>query len=446
VNCIECTYPPPSPPPSSPPANQVEYNVPGVGGWGGTCTCPDGIVYQVGDNGDYCQTLACIGGVSGPCGSNNPGGAHVRVTCAPPSPPPTPPSPPSPPPSPPPSSPSPPPSPDVALVPDVTNGLTAAPAFVVVTVTASGSVSDYQNSTSALEASFAAQAGVYPSQVSIVITASNATTAVQVTAASQVTTASASVLITATINVPATTASGVASLLSSRLDTASVASAALGIPVTGVPSVVINSPQGSSGSNPCFPSSALVIKSDGTAARIDTLQEGESILATTAFGALTTDTVSFLSIAKPSVTAEAVITLTTAANTTLTLTPSHHLPVGMACCQELREAKDVGVGDVVWVVPKTPRTPPRRGDEAVPTTVSAITRISGHGGAGSLPRGLHSPVLTHGSYPVVDGVVTAFDAVGAVTLAKYGLPSLVAACKATGTCETVKRAIMGDLG
>ena len=61
--------------------NVVEYNVPGIGGWGGTCTCADGQVYQVGDTGG-CAAIACINGLSGPCSNNNPGGAGVRVTCA----------------------------------------------------------------------------------------------------------------------------------------------------------------------------------------------------------------------------------------------------------------------------------------------------------------------------------------------------------------------------
>jgi len=48
---------------------------------GGTCTCPDGQIFQVGDNGDNCGSLACVGGISGTCGWDNPGGANVRVTC-----------------------------------------------------------------------------------------------------------------------------------------------------------------------------------------------------------------------------------------------------------------------------------------------------------------------------------------------------------------------------
>ena len=62
--------------------NQRTYvGWPNVGDWGGTCTCPDGAVYQVGDNNDGCQSLACVGGVSGSCSENNPGGAGYRVVC-----------------------------------------------------------------------------------------------------------------------------------------------------------------------------------------------------------------------------------------------------------------------------------------------------------------------------------------------------------------------------
>ena len=45
----------------------MEENVVGVGVWGGLCTCPDGRSYYVGDNSDYCRTIACVGGISGEC-------------------------------------------------------------------------------------------------------------------------------------------------------------------------------------------------------------------------------------------------------------------------------------------------------------------------------------------------------------------------------------------
>jgi len=39
----------------------------GVGGWGGWCQCPNGERYNVGDRGDSCGSLACVGGVAEAC-------------------------------------------------------------------------------------------------------------------------------------------------------------------------------------------------------------------------------------------------------------------------------------------------------------------------------------------------------------------------------------------
>merc|ERR1712113_440908 len=48
--------------------NNIETeNADGVGVWGGSCTCPDGQVYQVGDNNNDCNSLACIGGEPSTC-------------------------------------------------------------------------------------------------------------------------------------------------------------------------------------------------------------------------------------------------------------------------------------------------------------------------------------------------------------------------------------------
>ena len=41
------------------------YSSEELGGWGGSCTCPNGNVYQVADNWDSCGSLACVGGISG---------------------------------------------------------------------------------------------------------------------------------------------------------------------------------------------------------------------------------------------------------------------------------------------------------------------------------------------------------------------------------------------
>lgn len=53
----------------------------GTGGHGGSCTCPNGEVYQVGDNGDNCATLACINGVSGTCNAEGGDWSGNKVTC-----------------------------------------------------------------------------------------------------------------------------------------------------------------------------------------------------------------------------------------------------------------------------------------------------------------------------------------------------------------------------
>lgn len=47
---------------------------------GGSCTCPSGAVYTVGDNNNDCASLACVGGDAGTCGPSNHGG-HRGVTC-----------------------------------------------------------------------------------------------------------------------------------------------------------------------------------------------------------------------------------------------------------------------------------------------------------------------------------------------------------------------------
>ena len=124
----------------------------------------------------------------------------------------------------------------------------------------------------------------------------------------------------------------------------------------------------------------------------------------------------------------AFLTLSTAANATLTLTPEHHVPVGAECCSTLKKAKDVSVGETMWAV---------KDGKAVATTVTATSKAHA--------KGLHSPVLTHGGFPVVDGLVTSFDTIEKVTLAKHGRAPLLAACKGTATCGAFKELFLaGD--
>ena len=54
----------------------------GVGGWGGTCRCPDGNEYQVADNNDACNSLACINGQKLNCNEYVGPWNGRRVTCA----------------------------------------------------------------------------------------------------------------------------------------------------------------------------------------------------------------------------------------------------------------------------------------------------------------------------------------------------------------------------
>ena len=76
-------------PPEAAVDNATE-NAPGVGGFGGSCTCPSGVTYQVGDQDDGCASLACVGGSSGTCNRHDGPWSRRRVVCTlPPPPPPT---------------------------------------------------------------------------------------------------------------------------------------------------------------------------------------------------------------------------------------------------------------------------------------------------------------------------------------------------------------------
>ncbi|CAE7241033.1 unnamed protein product [Symbiodinium pilosum] len=71
-----------------------DYGEGKVGAWGGPCTCPNGEIYQVGDNWNGCESLACVGGVSGDCEKvdrDERRGMKVRCDTPPPPPPTTPP-------------------------------------------------------------------------------------------------------------------------------------------------------------------------------------------------------------------------------------------------------------------------------------------------------------------------------------------------------------------
>ena len=138
----------------------------------------------------------------------------------------------------------------------------------------------------------------------------------------------------------------------------------------------------------------------------------------TAEGVLTTDTVSALSLADEDAESTFLV-LSTAAGHNVTLTEAHHVPVGPSCCATLKTASEIELGDTMWLSSTT--------GAAVPSAVTKMATVS--------KKGLHSPVMTNGHFPLVDGIVTAFDSINMVTAASYGIPIL----EATGTIELFKR-------
>ena len=179
---------------------------------------------------------------------------------------------------------------------------------------------------------------------------------------------------------------------------------------------------------------------DGTPRRLDALRAGDAIVAASADGTLTTDTVSILSLADADVQGTTFVVLTTASGRNLTLTPTHHVPVGAACCADLKQAKDVAVGETVYeLAMSTSKTILDQPGEAVVSASAAVrsTQVKKIGTA--IKPGLHSPVLSHGTMPIVNGVATSFDALHNVRLASYGLPLL----EATGLTATFRDAVLG---
>ena len=120
------------------------------------------------------------------------------------------------------------------------------------------------------------------------------------------------------------------------------------------------------------------------------------------------------------------IMLRTDGGITLTLTPTHHLPVGASCCSNLKMAREVAVGETVWAVGGASRS------------ITAQT-IASKGI--TIETGLHNPLLTNGHFPLVNNVTTSFNTFTIVTLDAYAVPFLTALCKATGTCASLRKAI-----
>lgn len=311
----------------------------------------------------------------------------------------------------------------------------------------SGSVNDYGASEqNAIKSTFANAAGVSAADIVLEITSAsvNVKASIKVTDAG-VAAATSSSLNAGILQSPATLSTALQQSGNAQLQGATVVSATA--PVTREVSSSSNqgsSNQGSSNQgssnpssdaeDPCFPSTAMITRADGTKAAIASLRPGDAIVAVTSDGFFQTDVVSVLSIAK-AVDAVAFLTLMSHTGDNITLTASHHLSVGAACCATLKPADAVEVGETLWRMPPMDAQTIAAGD-AVPqkTRIVKITK--------TIKAGLHSPVLMHGGFPVVDAFVTSFDSVNRVMLAKYALPLATSVCEATGTCALLRRAIV----
>lgn len=170
---------------------------------------------------------------------------------------------------------------------------------------------------------------------------------------------------------------------------------------------------------PCFPSSASVELRGGARVRLDALRVGDEVRSVDLAGRPSVGRVSALSVRRPD--ARAVVwRVTTEAGGVLHATADHHVASGAACCAHVVRVRTLRPGDVLWTSVN--------GTRASPVRVSSVR-------SGVDAVGLHSPVLSNGDHPVVDGVVTSFDRIAVVRLARtVGLGWVEALCHAVGWC------------
>jgi hypothetical protein len=332
-------------------------------------------------------------------------------------------------PSPPPPSPSPPPPSPTTAPPPPPSSWPPPPGDlkVVVTFTAAGNPEDFDTTerNALLQAAARAFGFTTGAPLGSTVTITAASVNIQFVFPTDQSTASTIQSTANSFTSAAALQSAIVAQLTSPLAIESTGGGSLA--VTSAPTVAVSQTpvvDADAGGDPCFPSEALVTIADGTPRRLDALRAGDAIVAARADGTLTTDTVSLLSLADADVQSTTFVVLTTASGRNLTLTPTHHVPVGAACCADLKQAKDIAVGETVY--------------EAVAASAAVSATQVKEIGTATKP-GLHSPVLSHGTMPIVNGVATSFDALHNVRLASYGLPLL----EATGLTATFRDAILG---
>ena len=270
-----------------------------------------------------------------------------------------------------------------------------------------------------MQSAIATVAGVHPSSVTVDVTSGSVIVDVRILTPTTTATLVQSAMVSAT-STPNSRTSMFASVSGVSVTVLAVVTPPTVSASTPSPTVSASPPPSADRGDglPCFPSSATVVLASGAKKSLDALQVGDEIIAATAEGILTTDTVSALSLADNDAESTFLV-LSTAAGRNVTLTEAHHVPVGPSCCATLKTAIEIELGDTMWLSSTT--------GAARPSAVTKMVTVS--------KKGLHSPVMTNGHFPLVDGIVTAFDSINMVTVAGYGIPIL----EATGTIELFKR-------
>jgi len=186
------------------------------------------------------------------------------------------------------------------------------------------------------------------------------------------------------------------------------------------------------GDQSCFPADSRVTLSDGSSVRVDALKAGDSILVAARDGSLAYERVSMFSLSDSAASATFIALSLAPAQAThtkqrrLRLTPDHHVPTGAECCTVLSVAKDIQVGDTVWVADAA------KGNAEAWRVYDIELDIA---------QGLYNPLSEAGGFPVVDGVVTSFNSIEVVMLDSIAVPWLEAMCSATGTCTALRRVV-----
>lgn len=164
---------------------------------------------------------------------------------------------------------------------------------------------------------------------------------------------------------------------------------------------------------------------NGTDVPISQLVAGDQIMAGWEDGSFSADTVSLFSLATPgSIGPFVEVTYDREGAggpfTPFRATKDHHLPVGEVCCSNLIKVEQLKPGKTIWIA---------EGGKLVDAKVIGLKNVTAHGHI--------NPLLVHGGFPVVNGVVTSFNSLNKVRFARMTVPFI----EAVGAPLTVRRGI-----